>query len=69
MSRLARHPLNPLAWEPVAAKVPAEFPFCLQRDKAKPDGTMAKEFSGFKSAADAVAYVSGCEVVSQRERV
>ena len=57
MSNQARHPRNPLVWEPIAAKVPKEFPFGMQRDNAKPGATEgSKEFSGFKSAADAVAF-------------
>ena len=52
MSLEARHPRNPLAWEPVAAKIPADFPFGMQRDNAKTGATGgSKQFSGFKSEA------------------
>ena len=53
----ARFPRNPVEWLPTADKLPPGLRFVMQRDNPNPrakDGS--KEFSGFTSAADAVAY-------------
>ncbi len=55
----ARYPRNPLTWAPVLECVTeaGEFPFLMQRDNPRPGATLgSKQFSGFKSVADVVAY-------------
>ena len=50
-----RWPNEQDSWVQVALKVPKDFPVCMQRDKSEGGG--AKEFSGFRTASDAVDYI------------
>ena len=52
----ARSPSLLTAWAPIAAKTPSAYPFRIQCDKRDRDRPGAKEFSGFKTAADAIAW-------------
>ena len=55
----ARSPSLLTAWAPIAAKVPSAYPFRIQCDKRHVrdgDKPGKKEFSGFKTAADAIAF-------------
>ena len=55
----ARYPTNPLEWAPLAhmVKDAVDFPFGMARDTARLGASEgSKQFSGFKSLADVIAY-------------
>ncbi len=53
-----RYPANSVDWAPTAKGVLADFPFGMQRDNTNPHACSgSKEFSGFKTAANAIEYL------------